>query len=78
MLFREAGDPVFRGIGLLYKHSFFIIFKFLQLLATTLEGCGRSGGTGRRFVVGLSHVARHEYLCPVAGDFQSWAGLTDY
>ena len=43
------------------------------------SGCGRFGGIGRRFrFLGLAHVARDEYLCPIARDLQSWSGKPDY
>ena len=48
--------------------------QLFWVLLTLLSGF-RFGGNGRRFrFLGLPDVAYHEYLCPVAGGFQSRTG----
>ena len=70
----SAGEAA-GGAGAFYTRCRF--FHKIQLSAVCWRvlpvSGGRFGGAGRRFCfVRLSHVARHEYLRPVAGDFQSW------
>src|SRR5574343_35685 len=76
--------PFWLKMAMRMAQSFYTRLYFslnLQVSATFsghfgLSRGGRSGGDGRRFVFwGWPHVACHEYLCPFAGDLQSWQGL---